>query len=136
MRDFCRAQQTQSSKESDRPAAHIDFPHAHGLRRIWPLFVDLLADDEATRAAAQEEYDRLTSEYEGADELPDEVDQRCGKLEAEIERIGAKRRAYDVSEIAHAGVFLSLSHDGTVRIERGFVRAEDDTPGMSQLAKS
>lgn len=28
--------------------------------------------------------------------------------------------------IAHGGAFVVLHHDGTVRIERGFVRAEDE----------
>jgi ParB family chromosome partitioning protein len=109
-------------------AVHIDFPHAHGMRRIYPHPVDLSAEDAAAYDAAQEDYDRLTSEYEGYDELPDEADQRFGELEAEIERIDAKRHAYDSDEIARGGVFVILNHDGTARIERGFIRAEDEAP--------
>lgn len=107
-------------------SVHIDFPHAHGMRRSYPHPLDLSEDDAAAYRVAQEEYDRLSSGYEGYDELPDEVDQRFGKLEAEIERIDAKRHAYDAAEIARGGVFVILNHDGTARIERGFIRAEDE----------
>ena len=48
--------------------AHIDFPHAHGMRRVYPHPVELSAEDAADYAAAQEEYDRLSSEYEDAEE--------------------------------------------------------------------
>jgi ParB family chromosome partitioning protein len=108
--------------------AHIDFPHANGLRRVYPHPVELSAEDEAAYAAAMEEYDRLSSAYEGADELPDDVDERCGELEAEIERIDALRHAYDPDDIARGGVFVVLDHDGRVRIERGFIRPEDKNP--------
>jgi ParB family chromosome partitioning protein len=109
-------------------SVHIDFPHAHGMRRSYPHAVDLSEEDAAAYGAAQEEYDRLSSEYEGYEELPDEADRRLGELEAEIERIDAKRHAYDADEIERGGVFVILNHDGTARIERGFIRAEDEAP--------
>jgi ParB family chromosome partitioning protein len=107
---------------------HIDYPHAHGLHRTYPQPVELSEGDAAAYAAAQEEYDRLSSEYDGADELPDDVDQRFGELEAEIERIDALRHAYDPDDIARGGVFVVLSHDGEARIECGFIRPEDEKP--------
>jgi ParB family chromosome partitioning protein len=109
-------------------SVHIDFPHAHGMRRSYPHPVDLSEEDAAAYGAAQEEYNRLSSEYEGYEELPDEADRRFAELEGEIERIDAKRHAYDVAEIARGGVFVILNHDCTARIERGFIRAEDEAP--------
>jgi len=114
--------------------AHIDFPHAHGMSRVYPHPVELSAEDAADYAAAQEEYDRLSSEYEGADELPDDVDQRFGELEAEIEHIDAKRHAYDLDDITRSGVFVVLDHDGGARIERGFVRPEDENPEAEEAS--
>lgn len=38
------------------------------------------------------------------------------------------RHAYDPDIIARSGVFVMLSHDGTARIERGFIRAEHEVP--------
>ncbi|ACI91170.1 ParB domain protein nuclease [Afipia carboxidovorans OM5] len=110
-------------------SAYIDWPHAHGMRRAYPHPVELSEGDAAAYDAAQDELERLSAEWEDADvDLPDEVDQRFAELEAEIERINAKRRAYDPDEVARGGVFVVLSHDGEVRIERGFIRAEDEAP--------
>ncbi|RVD46252.1 chromosome partitioning protein ParB [Mesorhizobium sp. M4B.F.Ca.ET.169.01.1.1] len=108
---------------------HIDFPHANGLRRTYPQPVDLSEEDKAAYATASDEFNRLTEEWNSAEELPDEVDQRFGKLEAEIERIDALRRAYDPDLVSRGGVFVVLSHDGSARIERGFIRAEDEPAG-------
>ncbi|WP_054312371.1 ParB/Srx family N-terminal domain-containing protein [Mesorhizobium sp. 1M-11] len=109
-------------------SVHIDYPHGNGMHRVYPHPVELSEEDAAAYAAAQEEYDRLSSEYEDADELPDDVDQRFGELEAEIECIDALCHAYDPDEIARGGVFVVLSPDGEARIERGFIRAEDEKP--------
>jgi ParB family transcriptional regulator, chromosome partitioning protein len=114
-------------------SVHIDFPQAHGLRRAYPHPVELSEEDAAAHNAAQEEYDRLSSEYEGAEELPPDVDERFGELEAEIERTDAKRHAYDADDIGRGGIFVVLSHDGEARIERGFIRPEDAKPEPEEI---
>lgn len=107
---------------------HLDFPHAHGMRRTYPHPVELSAEDRAALQAAQTEFDRMTEQHQTAEELPDEVDACFGELETEIERLEARRQAYDPDDIARGGAFVILNHDGTVRIERGFVRAKDEKP--------
>ena len=109
-------------------AAHLDFPHAHGLRRTYPHPVELSVEDQAALDAAEAKFNSLTEQNETAEELPDEVDARFGELEAEIERLEAKRQAYNPDTIARGGAFVILNHDGTVRIERGFIRTEDEKP--------
>src|SRR6266571_3091984 len=111
-------------------------PHSHGLRRTYPQAVELSAEDQAALDAAQAEFNSLTAQHESDEELPDEVDARFGELEAEIERLRAKRFAYDPADIARCGAFVILNHDGTVRIERGFVRAEDEKPEPETQAVS
>lgn len=114
-------------------SAHIDWPHAHGMRRTYPQPVELSEEDAAAYDAAQEELERLSVEWEDADvDLPPDVDQRLAELEAEIERIDGKRHAYEAEEIARGGVFVVLNHDGTARIERGFIRPEDEAPEPEQ----
>ncbi|KXF79405.1 chromosome partitioning protein ParB [Paramesorhizobium deserti] len=109
--------------------AFIDFPHTHGLRRVYPQAVELSEEDEAAYAAARKEFDQLTAEWENTDdELPADVDQRFAELEAEMERIEAEREGYGADQIAGGGVLVCLNHDGTARIERGFVRPEDEAP--------
>jgi len=108
--------------------AHLDFPHAHGMRRTYPHPVDLSTEDRAALGAARAEFDRLTEQHQTAEELADEVDARFGELEAEIERLERKRQAYDPEHIARGGAFVILNHDGTIRIERGFIRPGDEQP--------
>lgn len=97
---------------------HLDFPHAHGMRRTYPHPVELLAEDRAALETVQIEFDRLTQQYRTAEELPDDVDARFGELEAEIERLESKRQAYDPDDVARGGAFVILNHDGTPRIPR------------------
>jgi ParB family chromosome partitioning protein len=104
----------------------LDYPHSHGLGRTYPQAVELSAEDQVALDAAQAEFNSLTEQHESAEELPDDVDARFGELEAEIERLEAKRQAYDPADIARCGAFVILSHDGTVRVERGFIQAEDE----------
>ena len=106
--------------------AHIDYPHAHGMRRFYPEPVALSDEDEKRLEAASAQYDQLVEDYDSYDEMPEEVAAKVEALDAEIDAISEKRHAYDANVIAHGGVFVVLNHDGTVRIERGFVRAEDE----------
>ncbi|MGY4329435.1 hypothetical protein ACVWWG_003852 [Bradyrhizobium sp. LB7.2] len=115
--------------------ANLDFAHGHGLRRVYPQEVELSAEDQAACEAAQVEFDLLTKQHESLEELPDDVDARFGELEAEIERLETLRHAYDADDIACGGAFVVLNHDGDVRIERGFIRPEDDNHRQNGSAK-
>src|SRR5690606_39504178 len=39
---------------------------------------------------------------------------------------------YEADQIARGGVFVCLGYDGTARIERGFVRPEDEVPQQEE----
>ncbi len=106
--------------------AHIEYPHAHGMRRFYPEPVALSDEDEKRLEAASVEYDQLVEGFDSYDEMPEDVAAKVEALDAEIDAISDKRHAYDANVIAHGGVFVVLNHDGTVRIQRGFVRAEDE----------
>ena len=114
-------------------AAAIDFPYGHkqGLRRLPGETVDMSDEEEAARAALAEEYDRLQAEYEDADELPEEVDARLGEIERMIDAFDERPVRYDPADIARAGAFISLDHDGGLHIERGYVRPEDEAPAAT-----
>lgn len=114
--------------------ALIDFPHAHGLRRVYPQTVELSEEDAAAYASARQEFDHLTAQWQNPDDdLPPDVDERFAELEADIERIDAMREGYYTDDISRGGVFVTLNHDGTVRIERGFIRPEDEKPEPEPL---
>jgi len=106
--------------------AHIDYPHAHGMRRFYPQTVALSEEDEARLDALSTEHNELAERYSSYDEMAEDVVAKLEAVSDEIDVISAKRYAYDANVIAHGGVFVVLHHDGTVRIERGFVRLEDE----------
>ena len=109
-------------------APDFAYGHSFGLRQLRGEPVPLTAEEEATRDAFQAEFDRLSEEYADADELPDEVDERLGELETALEAFEDRPLSFDPEEISRAGAFVSIAHDGRVRVERGYVRPEDELP--------
>lgn len=112
--------------------AHIDYPHAHGMRRFYPQTIALSDEDEARLEALSTEHDELAEGYSSYDEMPEDVAEKLEAVSDEIDAISEKRHAYDANVIAHGGVFVVLNHDGVPRLERGFVRPEDEAPADPQ----
>ncbi|ALC14385.1 ParB/RepB/Spo0J family partition protein [Sphingopyxis sp. 113P3] len=106
--------------------ALIDYPHAHGMRRFYPQSIPLSDEDEARLEALSTEHDELAEGYSSYDEMPEDVAAKLEAVSDAIDAISAKRYAYDPQVVAHGGAFIVLNHDGAVRIERGFVRLEDE----------
>ncbi|RAH96344.1 DNA-binding protein [Acuticoccus sediminis] len=107
-------------------APDFAYGHAFGLRQLRGAAVALTAEEEATRDALQAELDRLSDQYQDADELPDEVDERLSELETAIEGFENRPVLFDAGEITRAGAFVSIAADGHLRVERGYVRPEDE----------
>ena len=110
-----------------------DFPYGHtaGLRRLVGETVDLTEDERASFDALQAENEALEAQYAEADELPDEIDQRLGEIETALAAFDNRPVTYEQAEIARAGAFVSIDGEGALRIERGFVRPEDEAPALS-----
>jgi len=110
--------------------AEIDFPYGHtsGLSRIYGEAAPLIEEDELTRVALQAEHERLEEEYDGVEELPDEVDARFGEIEEALAAFENRPVQYNPAETARAGVFVSIDRDGRLRVDRGYVRPEDNVP--------
>lgn len=107
-----------------------DFPYGHtyGLRQLRGEPVALTDGEEKARDAFQAELDRLTEEYSEADELPDEIDERLGEIETALEGFEARPMRFEPDDVARAGAFISIAPSGTLRVERGYVRPEDEQP--------
>ncbi len=114
-----------------------DFPYGHtaGLRRLDGHAVDLTDEETATRNALEAELDGLEQQYAEVDEVPEEVDRRLGEIETALAAFNDRPVAYDPAEIAFAGAFVSIDREGALRIERGFVRPEDEPPVEPVQAK-
>src|SRR5215471_11823311 len=112
-----------------------DFPYGHtaGLRRLDGHTVDLTDEEIATRNALQAELDCLEQEYADVEELPDAVDRRLGEIETALAAFEERPFVYDPADVARAGAFVSIERDGELRIERGYVRPEDE-PAVEPVA--
>lgn len=105
-------------------AVAVNFPYGHtdDLRELDGVPSDLTDEERATIDALKTESDKLEADYQDADELPDEVDQRLGEIEAALSTFETRPMIYDPSDIARAGVFVSIDDEGALSIGRGYVR--------------
>ena len=109
-------------------APDFAYGHTYGLRQLRGEQIPLTDDEQATRDALQAEMDGLEETYAEAEELPDEVDQRLGEIETALAAFDDRPQAFDPEEAARAGAFVSIDGSGALRIERGYVRPEDELP--------
>lgn len=60
--------------------------------------------------------------------MPDEIDQRLGEIETALAALDDRPVIYDPAEITRTGVFFSIDSEAKLKIEREFVRPEDEAP--------
>nr|WP_134726921.1 chromosome partitioning protein ParB [Paracoccus luteus] len=109
-------------------SVELPYGYANGLRRLVGVTQELTDEERAAREALRDEYDELESQYADTEEWPDEVDQRLGEIEAELEAFENRPVTFAPEDIARAGVFVSIDRDGELVISSGYVRPEDEQP--------
>ncbi|WP_018318991.1 ParB/RepB/Spo0J family partition protein [Bradyrhizobium sp. WSM2793] len=107
-------------------AVEFSYGHTQGLREIEGKPVDLSPEEQATIDALNAEQAKLETDYQDADELPDEIDQRLGEIESALAAFEDRPMLYEPTEIARAGVFISIDSEGRLSVDRGYVRPEDE----------
>ncbi len=105
-------------------AAEFPYARAGDMARVWPDPVQPSDEEVAQAEALRERYNALEDEYARLPELPDEVCLELQRIEDALAAIEG-REAYAPEDLARAGAFVCLGHDGTLRVERGYVRPED-----------
>ncbi|MDD4616021.1 MAG: ParB/RepB/Spo0J family partition protein [Alphaproteobacteria bacterium] len=106
-----------------------DFPYGHigGLRRINGEIEPLSEEDQNRYAALQEEMGSIEEEYvQDGEEVPEEIEKRLVEIENALNVFENRPVHYDPAEVAIAGAFVSIDDDGSLKVERGFVRREDE----------
>jgi ParB family transcriptional regulator, chromosome partitioning protein len=108
--------------------AAFDFPYGHttGLRRFFGQQAEWSEEDLARHHALKAQYDRLDADYAAASEPSEETEQKLEALDAELDQLNDRPYVCDPEDLARGGVFVSLGSNGTLRIERGYVRPEDE----------
>jgi ParB family chromosome partitioning protein len=101
----------------------LDREASADMRRVFAKPVPLSKGERKRLHKLQVRLNALYDKYpEG--ELPDADVAKLGRVEAAIEAL--RREEYKPRDLAMAGAFVTLAGDGSVRIERGLVRAEDE----------
>ena len=109
-------------------ATDLPYGHSAGLRRLVGETAELTEEEAASFEALRTEYETLEAEHIGGDDLPEAVDQRLGEIETAMAAFENRPIRFDPADITRAGIFVSIDSDGALRVERGFVRPEDEAP--------
>ncbi len=109
-------------------APELPYGHTYGLRRLTGTEVPISDEEQSARDALKADLDQLEAKYADADEFPEEVDQRLGEIETALAAFEERPVAYEAADIARAGAFVSIDSAGVLRVERGYVRPEDEPP--------
>ena len=107
-----------------------EFPYSHtwNLRRITGEPQPMSDEETETYRALKAEYDQLEEQYAESEDLPEEADIRLSEIETAMEALQDRPVQFDAEDIALAGVFVSIDRSGRLRVERGYVRPEDEPP--------
>lgn len=96
------------------------------FRRLHAERLPLSDEAAAERKALSDEYDSL---FDNMDEEDDETSERRNEIEARIEELEDRPRAFTPDIIAIAGAVVTIGHDGQLDVVRGLVKSEDEPEG-------
>ena len=116
-------------------AASFPYGHDHGLRQLEGTPADITPEEQAATDALHAEQAKPEAEYQDADELPDEVDARLGEIEEALAACENRPNIFEPVEIVHAGAFVSIDSDGSLLVDRGYVRPEDEAAFAAAFAE-
>jgi len=107
-----------------------EFPYSHtwNLRRITGEPQPMSDEETETYRALKAEYEQLEEQYAEDEDLPEETDIRLSEIETAMEALQDRPVQFDAEDIALAGVFISIDRSGRLRVERGYVRPDDEPP--------
>lgn len=108
--------------------AAFDFPYGHtsGLRRFYGERAEYTEEELARHDVLKAEYDKLDAEYAEANDYSEETEARFEELGNQLDALNDRPYVFDPEEVARGGAFVSLGVNGELKIERGFVRPEDE----------
>ncbi len=121
-----QAHADQAAKEGWRwVAAEVEFDHeaTSAMRRVFAKPVPLTKAERKRLRKLEARYKAVFDRYPDG-EMPREQAAKLARIEAAVEAL--QKEEFGKQDLALAGAFVTLAHDGSVRIERGLVRPEDE----------
>ncbi|MGE4302730.1 MAG: ParB/RepB/Spo0J family partition protein [Novosphingobium sp.] len=109
-------------------ATAVDLPWGvtNGLREIDGVPVLPTPEEDARLAELEAEAEKIETEWSDDPNVPDDVHKRIAAIDTEIGALVERPLTFDPEEMARAGAFVSIEVDGSLSIERGYVRPEDE----------
>jgi len=107
-------------------AIDFHFGHASGLRRFYGKQAEWTEEELVRHDALKADYDKLDAEYAAAADYSEETETRLEELGNELDALNDRQHVFDPDEVARGGAFISLAANGELKIERGYVRPEDE----------
>lgn len=108
--------------------ALVDLPYGYDddCRAITGTQSPPTEEQEARITALRAEADALEAEWDGNADIPADVEARVDAIDAELGVLTQASWAYDPADVEISGAFIGLEDDGTLYIDRGYVRADDE----------
>jgi ParB family transcriptional regulator, chromosome partitioning protein len=103
------------------------------MRRVFPKPAPLSKAERKRLRKLEARYKAVFDKYPDGD-VPDGDAAKLQRIEAAVEALN--KQAYGERDVALAGAFVTLGHDGAVRIERGYVRAGDEPNSKAKDKKA
>ena len=125
-REKLQASAEEVAKEGWRwVVAEIEFDReaTASMRRVFAKPIKLSAKQRKKLHQLEIRHDAVIDRYPDG-ELPNGVAAKLARIEAAIEAL--RLQEYRKQDLALAGAFVTLGHDGAIRIERGLIRPEDE----------
>lgn len=109
-------------------ATAVDMPWAvtNGHREISGTEVAMTEAEQARFVALQGESDEIEAQWADEHDVPQDVYDRLDAINAEIGKLADRPLVFEPADVAIAGVFVSIERDGSLCVERGYVRPEDE----------
>lgn len=107
-------------------AIELPWSATSGMREIAGTEVEMTEAEKAQLAALETEAEELEAAWSEAPEVPDDVTKRIEEIETAIGVLAERPMVFDAEEMGLAGAFVSIEYDGTLSVERGYVRPEDE----------
>jgi len=114
-------------------ALETDYEAVADMRRVFPKSAPLSKTKRKRLRKLQARYDALCEKHQHDDDMPAKAAEQLERIEAAIAALD--KHEYTAKDLALAGAFVAVAGDGSVRVERGFVRAEDEPKSKAGAAE-
>lgn len=108
--------------------AAVDLPWnaTHGMRVIAGSEVPMSEQDAALLRSLEAESEAIEAEWSDETDVPEEVHARLDAIDSEILSLVDRPVIYSADDMRVAGAFVAVAPDGSLSVERGYVRPDDE----------